>query len=121
MDVIKKKPYLIIIGILLLILSINGILDYWNQFKTYIINSELEKKGIVLHKEEIQLIEEKTQIESEIKEKDKVVEEVNYQTYKKDKNETVKKKFKEKGVIITDVDTKYLSDSVLVTKYLNKK
>lgn len=44
MDVIKKKPYLVIIGILLLILSVNGILDYWIQFKTYIVNSELEKK-----------------------------------------------------------------------------
>jgi hypothetical protein len=42
MDTIKKKPYLIIIGILILILSVNGILDYWNQFKTYIINSELD-------------------------------------------------------------------------------
>jgi hypothetical protein len=121
MDVIKKKPYLIIIGILVLILSVNGILDYWKQFKTYIVNSELEKKGLVLHKEEIQLIEEKTQIESQIKDQSKVVEEVNYQNYKKDKNEIIKKKFKEKGVIITDNDIKYLSDSVLVTKYINKK
>jgi hypothetical protein len=120
MDVIKKKPYLVIIGILLLILSVNGILDYWIQFKTYIVNSELEKKGIVLHKEEIQLIEEKTQVESEIKEKSKVVEEVNYQTYKKNKNEAIKKKFKEKGVIITDTDIEYLSDTGLVTKYYKK-
>lgn len=96
MDVIKKKPYLIIVGILLLILSINGLVDFWNQFKTYIVNSELEKKGLVLHKEEVQLVEEKTQIESEIKEQSKVVEEVNYQSYKKNKNEVIKKKFKEK-------------------------
>jgi hypothetical protein len=120
METIKKKPYLIIIGILVLILSVNGILDYWNQFKTYIINSELEKKGLVLHKKEIELTEEKTQIESEIKEQSNIIEEVNYQNYKKDKNEIIKKKFKEKG-IINDNDTKYLSDSMLVTKYLNKK
>jgi len=120
MDVITKKPYLIIVGILVLTLSINGILDYWNQFKTYIVNSELEKKGLVLHKEEIQLIEEKTQIESQIKEQSKVVEEVNYQTYKKNKNETIKKKFKEKGIILTDIDVQSLSDTGLVTKYYKK-
>ena len=49
------------------------------------------------------------------------VEEVNFQTYKKNKNEIIKKKFKEKGVILTDNDIKYLSDSGLVTKYINKK
>jgi hypothetical protein len=121
MDLIKRKPYLIIIGILVLILSVNGILGFWNQFKTYIVNSELEKQGLVLRKEEIQLVEEKNVIETEIKEQSKVVEEVNYQSYKKNKNETIKKKFKEKGVILTDNDIKYLSDSGLVTKYLNKK
>ena len=121
MDVIKRKPYLIIIGILILILSTNGILNFWNDFKTYIVNSELEKKGLVLHKEEVQLIEDKTEIESEIKEQSKVVEEINYQSYKKNKNETFKKKFKEKGIILTDNDIKFLSDSGLVTKYFNKK
>jgi hypothetical protein len=121
MDLIKRKPYLVIIGILLLILSVNGILGFWNQFKTYIVNSELEKQGLVLRKEEIQLVEEKNIIETEIKEQGKVVEEVNYQAYKKNKNEIIKKKFKEKGVILTDNDIKYLSDSGLVTKYLNKK
>ena len=121
MDVIKRKPYLIIVGILLLILSVNGILDFWNQFKIYIVNSELEKQGWVLRKEEVQLVEEKNVIETEIKEQSKVVEEVNFQTYKKNKNEIIKKKFKEKGVILTDNDIKYLSDSGLVTKYLNKK
>ena len=121
MDVIKRKPYLIIVGVLLLVLSINGILDFWNQFETYIFNRQLEKRGFVLRKEEVQLVEEKTQIESEIKEQNKVVEEVNYQSYKKNKNETIKKKFKEKGIILTDNDIKYLSDSGLVTKYLNKK
>lgn len=121
MDVIKKKPYLIIIGILLLILSVNGILGFWNQFKSYIVNSELEKQGLVLHKEEVQLIEDKNIIETEIKEQSKVVEEVNYQSYKKNKNETIKRKFKEKGVILTDNDIKYLSDSGLVTKYLKKQ
>jgi len=121
MDVVKRKPYLIIIGILILILSVNGILNFWNDFKTYIVNSELEKKGLVLHKEEVQLIEDKTVIESEIKEQNKVVEEINYQSYKKNKNEIIRNKFKEKGIILTDSDIKFLSDSGLVTKYLNKK
>lgn len=117
MDLIKKKPYLIIVGLLLLVLSINGILDYWNQFKTYIVNTELEKKGLILKKEEIQLVEEKVQIESKIKEQSRVVEEVNYQSYKKNKDE-IKKKFKAKGVILTDRDIEFLSDSMLVTKYI---
>lgn len=121
MDVIKKKPYLIIVGILLLIFSVNGILGFWNQFKSYIVNSELEKQGLVLRKEEVQLVEEKNVVETEIKEQSKVVEEVNYQSYKKNKNETIKRKFKEKGVILTDNDIKYLSDSGLVTKYLKKQ
>lgn len=121
---LKKKPYLAIVILLIGFLSYNGIVNYWYQFKEYIVISELKKKGIDLEKEELTILKDKSAIDSTIVEQTKEVEDVDYQKYKEEqkakqaKYDKAKRNLAKKGIKATDADiAKLIESDELLSKY----
>jgi hypothetical protein len=121
---LKKKPYLAIIILLIGFLSYNGIVNYWYQFKEYILVSELKKKGIDLEKEELTILKDKSTIDSTIVEQTKEADDIDYQKYKKEElakrvtYDKAKRTLAKKGIKATDADIdKLINSDELLSKY----
>lgn len=82
---LKQKPILIIVGILIIISSLNGIKDGWQQFKQYIVVKELKAKGLELVKKEQIVLKQINEIDSVIIEQKVNIQKNDYQVYKKSK------------------------------------
>lgn len=114
------KPARVVVIVLALVLSYNGVIGYWSQFKNYIVSTELQKEGFVLQKQERSILAVQEGIDSVIKEQEKEVVQKDIQTYDK-QNEKIKKSFRaKKGIVITDNDINGFNADSLLSKYTKK-
>jgi hypothetical protein len=109
---IKSKWWIFLI----IILSIKGITSTWNDFKNYIVNSELKNKGIILTEENRVYVKNNIELDSSTIDLENRVEEKDYQKTKKN----IAKKIKhEKGIIIDSNDI--YNDKIILSKWKNRE